>query len=184
IGQMMEPVALPPQRPRRTDEEVREQCPWATTGRRVSRKPNIITSLELKPEAMEANNLHLQEKYKTIRDNEVRYETQMCEDAEYLVVAFGSAARIAESAIREMRADGIKAGLFRPITVWPFPEKELREVAKGKKFILVAEINAGQMIQDVRLSVGDSIAVHHYGRLGGMVPEPKEIIDTVKNLMK
>lgn len=184
IGQMMEPVVLPPQRPRRTDAEVEEQCPWATTGRRSSRKPNIITSLELQPEQMEANNLRLQEKYRTIRNNEVRYEIQSCDDAECLIVAFGSAARIAESAIKELRESGVKVGLFRPITVWPFPEKELREASAGKKMILVAEINAGQMIQDVRLSVGDSIPVYHYGRLGGMVPEPKEIVDTVEELMK
>lgn len=184
IGQMMEPVTLPPFRPRRTDAEVEEQCPWATTGRRAGRKPNIITSLELRPEQMEANNLRLQKKYATIRENEVRYETKQCDDAEFLIVAFGSAARIAESAIKEMRENGIKAGLFRPITVWPFPEKQLREEAKGKKHVLVVEINAGQMLQDVRLSIGDSVPVSHYGRLGGMVPEPKEIIDEISKLIK
>lgn len=183
IGQMMEPVVLPEQRPRRTDAEVEEQCPWATTGRRSSRKPNIITSLELQPEQMEANNLRLQEKYRTIRENEVRYEATECEDADCMIVAFGSAARIADSAIKEMRESGMKVGLFRPITVWPFPEKELRKMAEGKKFILVVEINAGQMIQDVRLSVGNTVSVHHYGRLGGMVPEPTEIIDAVNKLI-
>lgn len=183
IGQMMEPVKLPPQRPRRTDEQVEAECPWATTGRRSSRRPNIITSLELKPEQMEANNLRLQEKYRTIRNNEVRYETILCDDADCLIVAFGSAARIADSAIREMRKDGIRAGLFRPVTVWPFPEKELRTLAAGKKFILVVEINAGQMVQDVRLSVGDSLPVYHYGRLGGMVPEPSEVIKKINELI-
>lgn len=179
IGQMMEPVRLPAQRPRRTDAEVEAECPWASTGRRSARKPNVITSLELKPEQMEENNLRLQEKYRTIKAREVRYETLMCDDADCLVVAFGSAARIAESAIKEMRANGVRVGLFRPITVWPFPEKELRELSRGKEFALVVEINAGQMVQDVRLSVGDSLPVHHYGRLGGMVPEPKEIIDSI-----
>lgn len=184
IGQMMEPVVLPAMRPRRTDEEVIEQCPWATTGRKSSRKPNIITSLELKPEQMEANNIRLQQKYAIIKEREVRHETKMCEDAEILIVAFGSAARIAESAIKDLRESGVKAGLFRPITVWPFPEKQLREAAKGKKHVLVVEINAGQMVQDVRLSLGNSIPVSHYGRLGGMVPEPKEIMDVVQKIME
>lgn len=184
IGQMMEPVVLPPYRPRRTQEEIERECPWATTGKKHSRKPNIITSLELQPEQMEANNLRLQKKYQEIRDNETLCETISTEDADYLIVAFGSAARIATNAMEELRAEGVKVGLFRPITVWPYPEKELRETAKGKKGVLVAEINAGQMLQDVKLSLGDMLPIRHYGRLGGMVPEPQEIIDAVKQLIK
>lgn len=184
IGQMMEPVVLPPYRPRRTQEEIEQECPWATTGKKKSRKPNIITSLELQPEQMEANNLRLQKKYQEIRDNETLCETINTEDADYLIVAFGSAARIATNAMEELRAEGVKVGLFRPITVWPYPEKELREAAKGKKGVLVAEINAGQMLQDVKLSLGDMLPIRHYGRLGGMVPEPQEIIDAVKQLIK
>lgn len=183
IGQMMEPVVLPPQRARRTDAEVEAECPWATIGCNRTRRPNIITSVELRPEQMEANNLRLQAKYQTIREQEVRYEATMCDDADVLIVAFGSAARIAESAIKDMRGSGMKVGLFRPVTVWPFPEKELRSVSAGKKLVLVVEINAGQMIQDVRLSVGDSVPVCHYGRLGGMVPEPKEIIGCIEELI-
>ncbi len=180
IGQMMEKVVLPPMKPRRTEEEILKECPWASTGRKGMRKPNVITSLELKPEVMEQRNLHLQEKYQTIRDNEVRYETKFTDDADYMIVAFGSAARIAEKAIELAREEGIKVGLLRPITLWPFPEKEIAEAAKGVKGILVAEINAGQMIDDVRLAVNGAVPVAHYGRLGGIVPEPEEMVKVLK----
>ena len=180
IGQMMEKVVLPEQKPRRTEEEVIRECPWASTGRTRDRKPNIITSLELMPEAMEQRNLHLQEKYCTIKEREVRYETIELDDADIMIVAFGSAARIAEKAIELAREEGIKAGLFRPITLWPFPEKQIAEAAHGKRGVLVAEINAGQMIQDVRLSVNGEEPVEHFGRLGGIVPEPEEIVKAIK----
>lgn len=180
IGQMMEKVVLPPQKPRRTEEEIIKECPWATTGRKAGRKPNIITSLELKPEVMEVRNLHLQEKYRTIKEREVRYEASQLDDADIMIVAFGSAARIAEKAIEMARAEGIKAGLFRPITLWPFPEKQIAEAAHGKKGVLVVEINAGQMIEDVRLSVNGEEPVEHFGRLGGIVPEPDEIVKAIK----
>lgn len=180
IGQMMEKVVLPEQKPRRTEEEVIRECPWASTGRTRDRKPNIITSLELMPEAMEQRNLHLQEKYRTIKEREVRYETIELDDADIMIVAFGSAARIAEKAIELAREEGIKAGLFRPITLWPFPEKQIAEAAHGKRGVLVAEINSGQMIQDVRLSVNGEEPVEHFGRLGGIVPEPEEIVKAIK----
>ena len=180
IGQMMEKVVLPEQKPRRTEEEVIRECPWASTGRTRDRKPNIITSLELMPEAMEQRNLHLQEKYRTIKEREVRYETIELDDADIMIVAFGSAARIAEKAIELAREEGIKAGLFRPITLWPFPEKQIAEAAHGTRGVLVAEINAGQMIQDVRLSVNGEEPVEHFGRLGGIVPEPEEIVKAIK----
>ena len=182
IGQMMEKVVLPPFKPRRTEEEVKRECPWATFGRTKDRAINIITSLELKPEVMEQKNLHLQEKYQQIRDNEVRYETQQLDDAEYMIVAFGSAARIAEKAIEIAREEGLKVGLFRPITLWPFPEKEIASAAKGKKGVLVVEINAGQMVEDVRLSVNGAVPVAHFGRLGGIVPEPEEIVNEIKKM--
>jgi 2-oxoglutarate ferredoxin oxidoreductase subunit alpha len=181
IGQMMEKVVLPPFKPRRTDEEVIAQCPWASTGKTKNRERNVITSLELKPEIMEQRNLHLQEKYAQIKANEVRYETQQCDDAEYVIVAFGSAARIAEKSVELARQEGIKVGLFRPITLWPFPEKEIAAMAKGKKGILVAEINAGQMVQDVRLSVNGAVPVEHFGRLGGIVPDPEEIVSALRS---
>ena len=181
IGQMMEKVVLPPYKPRRTEEEIRRECPWATIGRTRDRQPNILTSLELKPEVMEKHNLHLQEKYRKIEETEVRYETSDCEEAEYLIVAFGSAARIAQKAIEMAREKGIKVGLFRPITLWPFPKKEINKMAKGKKGILVVEINAGQMVDDVRLAVNGEEKVEYFGRLGGIVPEPDEIVEALKN---
>ncbi len=182
IGQMMEKVVLPPQKPRRTEEEVIKECPWATTGRTKGRKPNIITSLELKPEAMEARNLHLQAKYQEIKDKEVRYETLQCDDADYVIVAFGSAARLTQKAIEIARAESIKVGLLRPITLWPFPSKQIAEIAKGKKGVLVVEINAGQMVQDVRLAINGAVPVEQFGRLGGIVPEPEEIVEALKKL--
>ena len=181
IGQMMEKVVLPPFKPRRTEEEVRKECPWATMGRTKDREPNILASLELKPEVMELRNIHWQEKYQTIRDNEVRYEAQQCDDADYIIVSFGSAARIGEKAVELARAEGIKVGLFRPITLWPFPSKEIAAAAKGKKGILVSEINAGQMIQDVKLAVNGALPVEHFGRLGGIVPDPEEIVNVLKD---
>lgn len=180
IGQMMEKVVLPPFKPRRTDEEVMRECPWASTGRIGMREPVVVTSLELKPEVMEVRNNHLQEKYQLIRDNEVRYETKFMDDADYMIVAFGSAARISEKTIDILREQGIKVGLLRPITLWPFPMKEIEEAAKGVKGILVAEINAGQMIEDVKLAVHGTVRCEHYGRLGGIVPEPEEIANVLK----
>ena len=182
IGQMMEKVVLPLMKPRRTEEQIKKECPWASIGRTRDREPNIITSLELKPEVMEVRNLHLQEKYRRIKETEVRYETTLCDDADYLIVAFGSASRIAEKSVETARAKGIKVGLFRPITLWPFPSKEIMEASKGKKGILVAEINAGQMVEDVRLAVNGTIPVDHFGRLGGIVPDPEEIVKALKSL--
>jgi 2-oxoglutarate ferredoxin oxidoreductase subunit alpha len=182
IGQMMEKVIMPPIKPRRTEEQIIKECPWATTGRTNGRKPNILTSLELKSEVMEKRNILLQEKYEKIREDEVRYETHLLDDADYIIVAFGSAARITEKAVEIARSQGIKVGLFRPITLWPFPSKQLDEVAKGKKGILVAEINAGQMIEDVRLAVNCKIRTEHFGRLGGIVPEPEEIVSALKKM--
>ena len=181
IGQMMEPIVLPPYKPRRTEEEIKRECPWATIGRTNGRQPNILTSLELQPEVMERRNIALQEKYERVRSNEVRYEMLHCDDAEYIIVAFGSAARLSEKAIEIAREQELKVGLFRPITLWPFPEKEIERIALGKKGILVVEINAGQMIEDVKLSVNGEEPVAHFGRLGGIVPEPEEIVEALKS---
>lgn len=180
IGQMMEKVVLPPFKPRRTEEEIKRECPWATFGRTADRNPNVITSLELKPETMEARNLHLQEKYNEIKEREVRYETLQTDDADYLIVSFGSAARIAEKALEIACSMGVRVGLFRPITLWPFPSKQIAAMAKGKKGVLVVEINAGQMVQDVRLAVNGAVLVEYFGRLGGIVPEPDEIVQVLK----
>ena len=171
IGQMMEKVVLPPLKPRRTEEQIKAECPWASVGRTKDRMPNIITSLELRSEEMEKRNLHLQAKYREIEENEVRFETQQMDDA---------AARVSEKAVEIAREEGLKVGLFRPITLWPFPSKQIAEMAKGKKGILVAEINAGQMVQDVRLAVNGAIKVEHFGRLGGIVPDPDEIVNALK----
>lgn len=179
IGQMMEKVVLPPMKPRRTEEQILKECPWASTGRSKDRRPNVITSLELSSDVMEQRNLKLQEKYRNIQAHEVRYETQQCDDADYVIVAFGSASRIAEKSVEICREQGARVGLFRPITLWPFPSDELVALCKGKRGILVAEINAGQMVQDVRLAVDGALPVEYFGRLGGVVPSPQEIVEAL-----
>lgn len=184
IGQMMEKVVLPPAKPRRTEEEVKKECPWATFGRTPDRDVNIMTSLELQPEVMERRNMKLLEKYARVKENETRCETCLCDDADYIITAFGSAARISEKAVELAREEGLKVGLFRPVTLWPFPEKQLAQLAKGKKGILSVEINAGQMVEDVRLATAGSLPVEHFGRLGGIVPDPEEIVDALKGYVK
>ena len=156
------------------------QCPWATTGRTNGRKPNVITSLELKPEEMEKNNIRFQAKYKQIEENEVRFEEIHCDDADYLIVAFGSMARIGQKAMELAREEGIKVGMLRPITLWPFPTKAIAAYADKVKGMLVTELNAGQMVEDVRLAVNGKVKVEHFGRLGGIVPDPDEIVDALK----
>lgn len=180
IGQMMEKVKLPEYRRRRTEQEIREQCPWATLGRTPDRAPNIITSLEMDPTLMEKNNERLQAKYAKIEENEVRFEELHCDDADYLVVAFGSSARVSLKTIEMARAEGIKVGLFRPITLWPFPSKKLAEYAQKVKGMLTVEMNAGQMVEDVRLAVNGKVPVEHYGRQGGIVPTPEDVLDALK----
>ena len=177
VGQMMEKVVLPPFRPRRTDDEVREQCPWAASGRHGRPHRNIVTSLEMEPAKMEVNNLHLQEKYSMIEQNEVRFQEYYTEDAEYLIVAFGTVARICLKAIEEARAKGIKIGLLRPITLWPFPTREIARLSQQVKGILTVELNAGQMIEDVRLAVNGRVPVHHTGRMGGIIINPDEVLE-------
>lgn len=181
VGQMMEKVVLPPQRERRTDEQIRRECPWAVTGRTGGRPRNVVTSLELDSAVMEKNNERFQRTYREIEKNEVRYEEKYTDDAEYLIVAFGSIARICLKAIEEARKVGIKVGLIRPITLWPFPYDAIREAAKHVKGILCVELNAGQMIEDVRLAVSDSVPVRHFGRLGGIVPNPQEVLNALEN---
>ena len=180
IGQLMEKVVLPPFRPRKTDEEIARESPWAACGRKGGRRPNIITSLELDPAIMEQRNLHLLEKYRRIEENEVRYEEIGCEDAEYLLVAFGSSARICQKAMEMARGEGLKLGLLRPITLWPFPTKAISDWADKMKGILSVELNAGQMVEDVKLAVNGRVRVEHFGRLGGIVFTPDEIIAAVK----
>ena len=180
VGQMMEKVVLPPQRPRLTDEEVRKRCPWAATGRTPGRKRNVITSLELDSATMEANNLRFQATYRKIEENEVRYEEYGTDDCEYLIVAFGSIARICQKAVEAARKEGLKIGILRPITLWPFPSAKVKELASRTKGVLVVEINAGQMIEDVRLAIDGAVRSEHFGRLGGIVPTPDEILKAFK----
>lgn len=181
IGQMMEKVVLPPMRPRRTEEEIRKECPWATLGKTADRKPNIITSLELDSQVMEHNNHRFQEKYRRIAENEVRFEETMCDDAEYVLVAFGSSSRICAKVVEIARANGIKLGLLRPVTLWPFPTKEIIRLADcGVKGFLSVELNAGQMVEDVQLAVNGKAPVYHYGRMGGMIFSPDEIYEALR----
>lgn len=180
IGQMMEKVVIPEQRPRRTEEEIREQCPWALNGRKGHRKQNIITSLELDSLVMEENNKRFQRTYAEIEANEVRYEAIDCEDADYLFVAFGSSARVSLKAKELAAEQGYKVGLIRPITLWPFPYKEIKELAQRVKGILVVELSAGQMIEDVKLAVECNLPVEHFGRFGGIVLSPEEVLNAFK----
>lgn len=180
IGQMMEKVVLPPFKPRRTEEELEKECPWAAIGKKKHRAPNIITSLELEPHHMEEKNLHLQAKYQEIREKEVRYEEILCDDADYVIVAFGSASRIAQKVIELCREEGLKVGLLRPITLWPFPSKKIHELSRRVKGMLSFEINAGQMIEDIRLAVEGNTPVAYYGRMGGIVPTPEEVVKALK----
>ena len=180
VGQMMEKVVLPEQRPRRTDEEIKQQCPWAANGRSDMRKRNVVTSLELESSRMEIINHKLQDIYKSIQENETRWEEINVDNADYLIVAFGSVARICKKAVELASEKGIKVGIIRPITLWPFPTEAIFNAAKGKKGILVVELNAGQMIEDVRLAVHDDLPVKHYGRMGGIIPSPGEIVEALE----
>jgi 2-oxoglutarate ferredoxin oxidoreductase subunit alpha len=177
IGQMMEKVSVARTRPRWTADEIKAISDgWATIGRHAGRERNIITSLELEAQLQEEHNLRLQETYRRIEECEVRFEETAMEDAEYVVVAFGSSARIASEAVEMARRDGRKVGLLRPITLWPFPSARIGELAaRGVKGFLVPELNAGQMIEDVRLAVEGRVPVRHCGRMGGMVFSPDEI---------
>ncbi len=177
IVQKMEKDVLAPYKPRRTEEEIADQCPWATNGHGLKQRgPNVITSLELDPAVMEKKNLHLQAKYQAIRETEVRYEATNCEDADYVIVAFGSAARISQKALETARHAGQRVGLFRPLTHWRVPGKDIGAVGARGRGVLPGEISAGHMVFDVRAAVEGRVPVHHFGRLGGIVPDPDEIV--------
>ena len=180
IGQMMEKVELEDQIPRLTETEIIKKYPWATTGKTPDRERNIITSLDLDPARQERHNLKLQEKYKKITENEVRYETIDCEDAEYIFVAYGTSARICLKALQLAKEKGIKVGLFRPITLFPFPVNQIKEMAGKIKGILSIEMSAGQMIEDIKLAVEGKIKVEHYGKMGGIIPSPNEVLEALE----
>ncbi len=175
IGQMMEKVELFEQMPRATEFDQS----WATTGKTPDRERNIITSLELVAEKMEQHNIELQEKYKKMQ-SEVRYEEIACKDAEYLMIAYGSSARICQKTVQLARDKGFKVGLLRPITLYPFPSGKLLEMADKVKGMLSVEMNTGQMVEDVRLAVNGKIPVEHYGRFGGMVHSPNEVLEALE----
>lgn len=176
IGQMMEKVWLDEQKPRLT-----EFPEWATTGKTPDRERNIITSLDLDSSRQEQFNLKLQAKYREIEENEVRYEMISCEDAEYIYVAYGTSARICQKSVQLARAKGIKVGLLRPVTLFPFPKKPLQELAGRVKGMLSVEMSAGQMVEDVLLAVNGKVRVEHYGRMGGIIPTPDEVVEALEN---
>jgi len=180
IGQMMEKVYMPEFTGRWTDDEIKKISPWATVGKPANRERNIITSLNLQSHKQEQHNIHLQKKYKEIQEKEVEYEEIMCDDAEYLFVAYGSSARIAQKAIQLGREKGIKVGLLRPITLFPFPTDVIQRLSKQVKGILCLELSAGQMVEDVRLSVGCQIKVEHFGRMGGIIHSPAEALQALE----
>lgn len=185
IGQMMEKVKLADYQPRLTNEEIAERYgDWATTGKPATRKRNIITSLELDSARQEQFNFKLIEKYKRVTENEVRFEEFQVDDAEYLLVAYGSSSRICQKAIELARAEGIKVGLLRPITLFPYPTVEIQRLVPHLKAVMAVEMSAGQMVEDVRLAVNGKIPVTHYGRLGGMIPSPNEVVDALKKFIK
>lgn len=176
IGQMMEPAELPPMTP------LKKVLPdWAVTGE-PGRKRRLLTSIYLNPDDEELTNIRLLERWMAIRAEEVRYKEYFLEDAELVIVGFGTAGRVALSAVRQARTMGIKAGLFRPVTLSPFPEKELKDIATVAEAILVVEMNAGQMLDDVKLAVEGLIPVEFYGRLGGVVPLPDEILAEIQRM--
>ncbi|NLI58682.1 MAG: 3-methyl-2-oxobutanoate dehydrogenase subunit VorB, partial [Clostridium sp.] len=179
LGQMMEMVEF-------KDEEniVHQEKAWATTGTKMERDKNVVTSIYIEPEVLEQHNLKLQAKYRMIEQNEVRVESYNCEDADIIVVAFGTIARIVSNVIKQAEKEGIKVGLIRPISLWPFPKEEFEKYAQTPKAFLTVELNAGQMVEDVRLAVNGKKPVHFYGRMGGMIPKEVEILDKIKEILK
>lgn len=179
IGQMMEKVEFKPY-----TRPVVDKSTWATTGKPKSRNRNYITSLFIQPERMEVHNLKLEEKFKQIREQEVRFEEINTTDAEYLFVAYGLSARICQKAMDIAREKGIRIGLLRPITLYPYPYQRLHELASQVKMMLSVELNSGQMVEDVRLGVNGKVPVKFYGRMGGMMPTPEEIVHHLETLIQ
>ncbi|HEY8361694.1 MAG TPA: 3-methyl-2-oxobutanoate dehydrogenase subunit VorB [Tissierellaceae bacterium] len=177
LGQMMEPVEFRPPKKRELPPK-----DWATTGTGGKRKPNIINSLYIAAEDLEVHNKKLQEKYKKIRENEVKVESYNIEDADVVISAFGTVARIAKTAIAKLEKEGYKVGMIRPITLWPYPYDEFKKINPNCKGILTVEMNSGQMVDDVKIAVEGRFPVYFYGRTGGMVPTPEAIIEKVKEI--
>ena len=178
IGQMMEPITF-------EDVEVESyDKPWALTGTKMQRKHNIVNSLYLKPDELERKNFERYERYRTVEENEVMYEEYMMEDAEVCVVAFGIASRVAKNAVAQARSEGVKAGLIRPVTLWPFPSKVLRQAAEKVKSFVCVELNMGQMIEDVRLAIECTRPVGLCNRTGGMIPSPDQVLASIREAQK
>ncbi len=187
IGQMMEKVVFAECKPRRTDEQIVQECgSWAACGKGGRKNRNIATSLFMQPDELEGLNERLQAKYCAIEAQEVRYEEFMCDDAEYVLVAFGSSARICSAAVEMAREEGIKLGLLRPITLYPFPTEPLKQmIQRGVKGFMSVELNSGQMVEDVRLAADGAAPVAHYGRTGGVIFNPESVLEALKiNLLK
>lgn len=178
IGQMMEKVEFKPYSKPFFDKS------WATVGKPKTRSRNYITSLFMQPEQMEEHNLKLQQKFQKIIENEVRVEEMNTEDAEYLFVAYGLCARICQKAMDMGREKGLKIGLLRPVTLFPYPYQRLQQLAAQLKLVVSVELNSGQMIEDVRLGVNGKVPVEFYGRLGGMMPTPESIMEHLQNLIQ
>ena len=178
IGQMMEPISFED-----AEIEVYEK-PWALTGTEGKRAHNIVNSLYLQPDALEKKNFERYERYKIVEENEPMWEEFMMEDAEICVVAFGIASRVAKNAIVAAREEGIKVGLIRPITLWPFPSKPLAAAADKVKAFISVELNMGQMIEDVKLATGCKKPVTLCNRSGGMIPSPEQVLESIRQAQK
>ena len=178
LGQMMEPVSLD------MGELKTYEKPWATTGTKNHEGRNVVNSLSLSPNQLEEWNRKRYERYAVAESQEVMYEEFMMEDAEYAIVAFGIASRVSKNAILEARNKGIKVGLIRPITLWPFPKQALLNASKKVKAFLSVELNMGQMVDDVKLAINCSKPVYFYGRTGGIIMTPEEIVDTLEKIDK
>mgnify|MGYP001151273786 CR=1 FL=1 len=178
IGQMMEPITFEDAAIESYDK------PWALTGTKMQRKHNIINSLYLKPDELEKKNFERYERYKIVEENEVMYEEYMMEDAEICVVAFGIASRVAKNAVAQARKEGIRVGLIRPITLWPFPKAALRKAADQVKSFVCVELNMGQMIEDVRLATECTRPVSLCNRAGGMIPSPDQVLESIRSAQK
>jgi 2-oxoglutarate ferredoxin oxidoreductase subunit alpha len=178
MGQMMEPVSL--------DFEVKESVskPWATTGTKMERKHNVVNSLFLVPDALEKQNFLRYERYRMIEENETLYEEYMMDDAEICVAAFGIAARVSKNAINEARKQGIKVGMIRPITLWPFPKAPFKKAADKVKAIVSVELSMGQMIEDVKLATECKVPVMLCNRVGGMIPSPEQVLQAIIDAQK
>lgn len=179
LGQMMEPVEF------RDEENIykADKSSWAVTGWEEKREPNDVTSIYIDPEVLEKHNLKLQAKYREIEKNEVRYEEYNCENADIIIAAYGTVARIVKNVIKQAEKEGIKVGLIRPITLWPFPNAVFEKYAETPKAFLTVELSAGQMVEDVRLAVNGKRPVYFHGRMGGMILTQKEILQKIKEIL-